>query len=139
MREDGAPSRTIAPISEPVIGSSLKGLRTSLLVSRTVMSRISKRSPSSMASWRIARIVGEANDLLGGHRARVDGDVDAGALEDLDRDRLVDDADREADAVHLGQHRRVEVLRVLAHGEDARARLADALALEEVGVDAVAQ
>ena len=42
----------MAPISEPVIGSSLNGVRTSLLESRTVMSRTSKRSPSSMASWR---------------------------------------------------------------------------------------
>ena len=30
-----------------------------------------------------ARVVREADDLLGGHRARVDGDVDAGLLEDL--------------------------------------------------------
>ncbi len=48
----------------------------------------------------------------------------------------MDDADREADAVHPRQHRRVEVLRVLAHGEDGGTSLSDPLALDEVRIDA---
>ena len=46
------------------------------------------------------------------------------------------DRDRERDAVHAGESRCVVVLRVLLHREDAGLRLADALALEEVRVDA---
>ena len=45
------------------------------------------------------------------------------------------DADRELHAVYLGERRRVEVLRVVAHREDRGVRLPDALALDEVRLD----
>ena len=48
-----APSRMTAPISEPVAGSSLNGLPASADSGRTVRSRTSKRSPSSIAIWRM--------------------------------------------------------------------------------------
>ena len=83
-----------------------------------------------------ARVVGEAHDLLRRDAARVDRHVDARVLVDLCRDRVVHDRDRERDAVHAGESRCVVVLRVLLHREDAGLRLADALALEEVRVDA---
>ncbi len=47
----------------------------------------------------------------------------------------MDDPDREADAVHPRQRGRIEVLRVLAHGEDRCLGLPDSLALDEVRVD----
>ena len=42
-----------------------------------------------------AGVVGEADDLLGRHLARVDGHVDSRVLVDLAGDRVVDDRDRE--------------------------------------------
>jgi hypothetical protein len=83
-----------------------------------------------------ARVVGEPDDLLGRERARVDCHVDPRLLEDVHRDVLVSDGDRERCTVELGEHRGVEVLAVILHREDRRVRLADALALEEVGIEA---
>ena len=81
------------------------------------------------------RVVREADDLLRRHAARVHRDVDARVLESLRRDGFMGDPDREPDAVHLGQRGRVEVLRVVPHREDRRVRVADPLAVEELGVD----
>ena len=83
-----------------------------------------------------ARVVGEADDLLGRDLARVDGDVDTRVLEDLLRGRVVDDRDREAGAVHLRERGGEVVLHVVAHGEDRDLRVRDPLALEEVRVEA---
>ena len=45
------------------------------------------------------------------------------------------DRDRERDSVHLGERRAVLVLRIVAHREDSGLCLADALPLEEVGLE----
>ena len=77
----------------------------------------------------------EADDLLGRDLARVDGDVDPGLLEHLDRRRVVDDRDREARAVHLRERRGEMVLHIVAHGEDRDLRVGDPLPFEEVGIE----
>ena len=48
-----SPSRMIAPITEPVSGISSKRMPASSDSARTVRSRISKRSSSSIAIWRM--------------------------------------------------------------------------------------
>ena len=53
-----------------------------------------------------ARVVGEAHELLRDHLARVDRDVDAAALVDGDRRRVVRQRDRQAHAVDAREHRR---------------------------------
>ena len=130
------PSRTIAPITAPLIGISRNR-------EADVLARRARRDVEHLEAVALdhrdllrAGIVGEAHDLLGRHLARIHRHVDSRVLVDLPGDRVVDDRDREVDAVDACQRRRVVVLRVLAHREHGRLRLADALALEELRVEA---
>ncbi len=83
-----------------------------------------------------ARIMGEADDLLGSDHPGIHGAVDANSLENLNRMGVVDDRDREGNSVQLDEGGRVVVLRVVSHREDCGLRLVDVLALDELGVHA---
>ena len=78
----------------------------------------------------------EPDDLLGRDPRGLIDDVDAALLEDLTETASCAIAIVNGTPVHLRERRRVQVLRVVAHGEDRRLRLADPLALEEVAVEA---
>ena len=83
-----------------------------------------------------ARVVREADDLLGGDQPRVDRPVDAGALEHLDRVGVVHDRDREGDAVELERASRRSGSWRRRASRRRRLGLGDPLALDEVGVHA---
>ena len=84
------------------------------------MSSTSKRSPSSIATCCVRgscakRTISSAVSWRGLIVMSI-----AGLLEHLHRDGVVDDRDREARAVHLGERRGVVVLHVVAHREHRR-------------------
>src|SRR5215211_3272462 len=81
-------------------------------------------------------VVCEPDHLLGGHGARVDRHVDSRALEDFVGAGFVDERDRESQSVHPRERRRIEILRVIGHGEDSRRGPSDSLALEKVRIRA---
>ena len=91
------PSRTIAPISEPVRGSP-EGDAHELGVLPYGDVEHLEAVALEHRQLTYAGIVGEADDLLGRDEPRVDGDVHSGALQHGERYRVVDDGDREADA-----------------------------------------
>ena len=122
VREQHVAVAITAPMTEPVAGRSVKGLSTSSESARTVTSSTSKRSLFEHRDLADARVVGEAHHLLGRHLARVDRDVDAAGLVDLDRHLVVRERDRHAHAVALGEDRAVEVARVVVEREDRGGR-----------------
>ena len=130
------PLRITAPMSDLVAGNSLKRPVRQLRLGPHGDVHDLEAVALQHRDLPDAGIVREAHHLLGGDLPRVDGHVDAATLVDLRCGRVVHERDREAHAVELREHRGVEVLGVVVHGEDGGGP-PDPLTLEEGGIERV--